>query len=272
MARPLTDMAFEPYFHEGSGQPLVLLHGGTGTWHAWSALLPTLVEQHEVLAPTLPGHHGGQPLKDPVDIGAFADGVERVMDDVGFDRAHLAGNSLGGWTAIELARRGRALSVVALSPAGGWPVGERRVRRIFAGTDRLMRTTRPLMRWTMRSRVVRRLGFRYVAAHGDRLTTDAALVAIEGALNTDLMGPGHAIFEHVCDAVEDPGVPILVAWGEKDRLLPSPRYSDGWRRAVPCAEWRVLPGVGHLPMYDDPDLVAATIIDWVARAGESDRR
>ena len=189
------------------------------------------------------------------------------MDTAGFRRAHVAGSSLGGWTALELARRGRALSVVALSPAGGWPDGDRRVRRIFVGTDRLMRTSRPLLRLTMRSRIVRRVGFRYVAARGDRLTRDAALVAIEGALNADLLGPGHAIFDQACTELEDPGVPILMAWGEKDRLLTAARYSERWRRAVPGAEWRVLPGVGHLPMYDDPDLVAATITDWAAAAG-----
>ncbi len=266
MARPLTSQTFEPSFRGGSGKPLVLLHGGTGTWHAWSALLPDLTNDHDVVAPTLPGHHGGPPLEAPVDIGTFADGVERVMDEAGFDHAHVAGYSLGGWTALELARRGRALSVVALSPAGGWAEGDRRVRRIFLGTDRLLRVSRPLLPLTMRSKIIRRLGFRYVAARGDRLTKEAALIAIEGALHADLLGPGQAIFDQVCDEVAGTGVPILVAWGDKDRLLLPRHYAEGWRRAIQAAEWRVLPGVGHIPVFDDPDLVATTIRAWVAEA------
>jgi pimeloyl-ACP methyl ester carboxylesterase len=265
MNRPLTDLTFEPSFRGGSGPPLVLIHGGTATWHVWKTGLPTLIGNHDVLAPTLPGHHGGPPFDRPVDIGVFADGVEQAMDRAGFERAHLAGNSLGGWTALELARRGRARSVVALSPAGGWPPGDRRVRRIFLDTDRRLRASRALLPLLMRFAAVRRLGFRLVAEHGERLTTAEALTVIEGALRADLQG-GQSIFDHVCEEIADPGVPVLLAWGERDRLFPSPRYTDAWRRAVPYGEWRTLPGVGHLPMIDDPELVAVTIRDWAAQA------
>ena len=87
-------------------------------------MLPALERRHDVLAPTLMGHAGGPPLPDgPLD-GALLDAVERAMDDAGFETAHVAGNSLGGYLALQLAMRGRARSVVAFAPGGGWAAGD----------------------------------------------------------------------------------------------------------------------------------------------------
>src|SRR3954468_21418228 len=111
MGRIMTTMA----------EPLLLVHGFTDTRATWTPLLPHLSEHHELLVPTLTGHRGGPPIPpgmtDP--LATMADGLERVLDEAGHDKAHLVGNSLGGWLAFELAHRGRALSVVAISPALG---------------------------------------------------------------------------------------------------------------------------------------------------------
>src|ERR687896_469332 len=104
----------------GSGEPLVLIHGVGHTWRGWKPMLPLLERDFDVLAVDLPGFGrspslpaGTEPTPE-----ALADAVERAMDAAGFDRAVLCGNSLGGWIALELARRGRASSAVAISPAG----------------------------------------------------------------------------------------------------------------------------------------------------------
>src|SRR5215212_11034830 len=116
-------------------EPLLLIHGFTDTAGTWRDLIPRLEPHHTVLAPTVTGHHGGPPL--PEDMGdptaAMADGLERVLDDAGHAKAHIVGNSLGGFLAFEMACRGRALSVVALSPAMGWETDEApaRTRRQF---------------------------------------------------------------------------------------------------------------------------------------------
>ncbi len=83
-------------------------------------MLPALERQHDVLAPTLPGHAGGPAIEAEISEAVLADAVERAMDEAGFETAHVVGNSLGGYVALQLAARGRALSVVALAPAGGW--------------------------------------------------------------------------------------------------------------------------------------------------------
>jgi pimeloyl-ACP methyl ester carboxylesterase len=112
-------MLFTPAHRGGSGPPLVLLHGFLDTWRVWELVLPALEREHDVLAPTLAGHAGGPPLPE-IAAGALADAVERAMDGAGFATAHVAGNSLGGHVALQLAARGRARTVVAFAPAGGW--------------------------------------------------------------------------------------------------------------------------------------------------------
>src|SRR4051794_26649567 len=124
----------------GSGEPLVLIHGIAGSWSIWRPILPALEARHDVLAVTLAGHDGGPPF--PADGGpsmqAVIDQVERDLDDAGFDTAHLVGNSLGGWAALELAKRGRARSVVALSPGGGLRSSSKEERRLKWHFKRMM--------------------------------------------------------------------------------------------------------------------------------------
>src|SRR5579862_3965804 len=107
----------------GARSPLLLIHGFTDTARTWDPLIPHLTRDHEVIAPTLLGHHGGPPIPfgmtDP--HVAMADALERELDEAGIARLAIVGNSLGGWLAFELAARGRATCVVALSPAHGWP-------------------------------------------------------------------------------------------------------------------------------------------------------
>ena len=96
---------------------------------------------HDVLAVNLAGRVGGPGLAvTSVSVNALVDAVERDLDAAGFDTAHVVGNSLGGWIALELASRGRARSVVALAPAGGWEQGsraERRLRTLFIRNHKL---------------------------------------------------------------------------------------------------------------------------------------
>src|SRR5574337_1572460 len=106
-------------YRAGTGTPLVLLHGALGSWRVWRPVLPYLEPFHEVYAPTLPGHRGGMPLAaDQAGFAGFADVLEAQLDEAGLAEVHLAGNSLGAAVALELARRGRARSVVAIAPPG----------------------------------------------------------------------------------------------------------------------------------------------------------
>src|SRR5437764_5149564 len=121
-----------PTYRGGFGEPLVLIHGGGGTRRLWRTTIPLLEPYHDVLAVTLAGHFGGSEIRQRgATLEALVDAVEADMDEAGFGTAHVAGGSLGGWVALELGRRRRARSIVAIAPAGGWEKGSREVRRVM---------------------------------------------------------------------------------------------------------------------------------------------
>ena len=265
------------HFRGGDGPPLVLIHGYANTWRVWEPVLPALTEHHDVLAPTLCGHHEGEPLAEGVEatVGALTDGIERAMDAAGFDTAHVAGNSLGGWVALDLGRRGRALSVNCLAPAGGWEHGsraERRLRRLFTMGRKLNDRFLPYAARLVRRPRVRKLMFRDVMRHPERLTPAQAAARMEAMT-------GCTVFWELMETIMRDGppdwlgevdAPTLVAWPEFDRILPEKGHSEPFRELVRGAEWRILPGVGHVPMADDPGLVSRTILDWAQAASRSE--
>ena len=252
-------------FRGGTGEPLVLLHGATSSWKIWRDVIPHLTEQFDVFAPNLPGHAGRPRPARPHTISDLADGLEADLDSAGIETAHLVGNSLGGWLAVELARRGRARSVVALSPAGGWHPGEKGVPRHFYSMRRMARAALVLPLFVLRSALLRRFALRAAAEHGDRLTPRQILASAKAARACVLHD-----FSALGDGIEpqrfiELKTPVLIAWSEHDRIIPAAQYTDRWRQEVPTATWRTLADVGHCPMYDDPDLVAQTILEWTAR-------
>jgi len=255
----------------GSGEPLVLIHGFSATRLTWEPVVETLERSFDVLAVNLAGHVGGPVFADtPVSLNALVDAVEQDLDAAGFETVHAVGNSLGGWIALELAARGRARSVVALSPAGGWERGsrsERRLATLFTRNHKLVIAQLPRIESLMRRPRLRHALLWQVAAHGERLPAVAAAQMMRDSVLCpvyfDLLeailrdGPPRTFDGVTC--------PVLLAWGTRDRIIPSPRYSRRLRNLLPNAEWVDLPGVGHIPMVDDPELVARTIIGFAGR-------
>src|SRR5215217_6576332 len=153
-----------PSIARSQREPLVLLHPLAMSARVWDAVTPWLESHHDVVALTALGHRGGvAATQRPVTVRALVDHTERALDEHGLDRPHLAGNSLGGWIAIELARRGRARTVCALSPAGTWVAGTPQqtdgVRKLRSSI-RAARLGRALpMSLLLRSPAVRRMVF-----------------------------------------------------------------------------------------------------------------
>src|SRR5438876_110660 len=160
-------------YRAGEGEPVVLLHGFTGMWRHWRPVLGDLVARYEVIAPTLSGHDGGPPFPAglPMTMAGASDSLERHLDDLGVGTAHMVGNSMGGSLAIELAKRGRARSVVAISPGGGWELEAhdregKRIARFFARQDRLMKAAKTRLPLIMRRPRSRQLALRDVMRRG----------------------------------------------------------------------------------------------------------
>ena len=106
----------------GSGEPLVLIHGIGSRWQVWEPILDRLASEREVIALDLPGFAGSPvpPPGTPAGVPSLTLLVGEFLDELGLDRPHVAGNSLGGWIALELAKLGRVRSATAHSPAGFW--------------------------------------------------------------------------------------------------------------------------------------------------------
>jgi pimeloyl-ACP methyl ester carboxylesterase len=250
----------------GAGEPLLLLHGVLGGAFMWRHVLPLLAHRHEVIAPSALGHlHGHAAPARPTRIADVIDDAERLLDRLGLARAHLAGNSMGGWVALELARRGRAKSVCALSPAGMWEGA-----RHAAATDKLRRAralsrlAAPVLPLVARIPLVRRISLRdnatSAAAVSPRDFVELAAAARACSVAEDLLAtPDSFAPLHVT-------CPTLIAWCEHDRIFPLAEYAERARERVLGAEHVTLRGVGHVPMMDDPRLVADTILSTTERS------
>ncbi|MGN6168519.1 MAG: alpha/beta fold hydrolase [Solirubrobacteraceae bacterium] len=259
-------------YRAGQGEPLVLLHGFMSTWHQWRPVLADLVPYFEVIAPTLAGHLGGPAYEeDENTLAAAGDAMEGRLNELAVGRAHLVGNSMGGALVLELAKRGRALSVVALAPGGGWAPdsGEAdRLARLFARQRLLARAFAPILPAAAKNPLVRRLAMHDVMYHGELVPPADVVQMLSASVHC-------TIFPRVIDALrsdrarvadlEQISAPTLIAWPRYDRLLPMARHADRFRTEIPNVEFRVLEGVGHVPTWDNPQLVADLIRDFAGR-------
>jgi pimeloyl-ACP methyl ester carboxylesterase len=264
-------------YEVGAGSHLVLLHGLGGTWHIWKPVLTALSSRHRVIAVTLPGHDGGRALPSGCEatVAVMADDLIEQLRQRGVTAAHVAGNSLGGWLALELARRGFAKSVVAFSPAGAWSTPKDYVE--ISRSFRILFALMPLMIFLagvfLGFAAVRRVLSRRTMEHGDRISA-GEMRAMFRAVNRTTMLPAllTTMGRDGPIAPLDAGrTPIRVVLGGSDRTIPFERYGRPLMQRVAAAEILTLAGAGHVPMYDDPQGVADAILAVTAGvdAGQS---
>lgn len=246
----------------GTGEPVVLLHGIGHRRQAWDPVVQMLAKEHEVIQVDLAGF-GESP--------AYPGRVPYTMDNAcrdlaqnfalwGVERPHVVGNSLGGAIALELGSRGLARSVVGLAPAGFFGRADR-----FTALGKLLvlKLTSYLpvaiVRPALRSGHGRRLLGRFLYEHGERISPEDFVADTLALRNGSAFFP--TLLQGTRYAYAKPlDVPTTIAWGTRDRILP---YSQSGRaqERLPRATHVALPGCGHVPMIDDPELVARVILD-----------
>jgi pimeloyl-ACP methyl ester carboxylesterase len=235
----------------------------------WRHVVPRLAPHHDTIALTAMGHRGGTRAGErPVVISHLLDDVERLFDSLGISTAHLAGNSMGGWIAIELARRGRARSVCALSPGGFWDVKSTDSARTVSVLKRTIEDTRRgrrLLPVLGLSSKFRRWAMARNAVNGDRLTRGELLDSADDVLGCTVAADLLATTDSIAP-MEPMPCPITLAWSAHDRVLPLKTAGARARETLPKAHFVVLEDVGHVPMFDDPDLVARTILETIRGA------
>lgn len=246
-------VAFE---RSGAGDPLVLLHPLGADRNVWRPVLELLCPLRDVVCVDLPGFGASPPLASdrPADPSALANAVVGLLARLGLDhgRAHLAGNSLGGWVALEVAAVGHAASVTAIAPAGLWSSSLQPKPQIARS---LVRLAEPLIGPAMRSTALRRVALASVAAHPERIPADQAATLIRSyAGASGFAAVNRAMRAGRFTGLAEIGVPVTLAWPDRDRLVDRPRQTPA------NVENLVLAGCGHVPMWDDPRAVAAALL------------
>ncbi|AXE84333.1 MULTISPECIES: alpha/beta fold hydrolase [unclassified Streptomyces] len=252
------------YTREGSGEPLLLLHGIGHHRQVWDPVLPALAAERDVIAVDLPGCGESPALPDGMahDLPTMNAVLAALCEALELDRPHVAGNSLGGLLALDLARARLVRSVTALSPAGFWNAAERRYAFAVLMTMRQIaqRMPLPVVERLARPALGRTLLTSTIYARPGRRSPEAviaetlALARAQGFSET--LRSGRTV-QFTDDIV---GTPVTVAWGNRDRLL-IPRQGVRAKGVIPRARLVKLPGCGHVPMNDDPALVARVVLD-----------
>ncbi|MBS4728958.1 alpha/beta hydrolase [Mycobacterium sp. SM1] len=250
----------------------MLLHPFLMSQLAWENVAQRLADtgRYEVFAPTMAGHNGGPPPHTRfLSSAVLADHVERQLDDLGWNTAHIVGNSLGGWVAFELESRGRARTVTAIAPAGGWKrwsVTKFEVIGKFAGGLPVW----VLARWLGPRMLLlpgsRRIGTLPISGSPDGVS-ERELSAI-----IDDLAHCPAYFQLLVKSLLLPGlmdlaataVPTQLVLCEKDRVVPPRRFSAYFTDHLPATTVvRTLDGLGHIPMFEAPQRVTEVIADFL---------
>ncbi len=241
----------------GNGDPVVLLHGIGGELGVWGPAIEPLSRVRDTIAIDLPGFGSSPALTDVAPTpAALAAAVGALLDGLGIDSAHIVGNSLGAWVALELARVGRADSVLGLCPAGLWaaPVLDPGAAT-RATAHRVVRRLGPLPRAPLLNSRARWIALRPFAAHPDRIPVDAAWRMIASHSRPSACDATRAaVRERYFDHLDDIEVPVLLAFGERDRLVRPV--------CLPACHWEsmMLPDCGHIPTWDNPQLITKLIL------------
>lgn len=251
----------------GSGEPLLLLHGIGSTHDDFTALRPQLDAHYRILAPDLPGHGDSPALPGRPTIAAMAAAIEADLDELGVGRVHVLGNSIGARIALELAVRGRARSVVAISPSGLNTPAERAYQGVVLGTNRLaLQTLRPLVPLAARTVVGRSLLLAGMRSTPWLSSEVEARALRDGFADADgfweMLWWG--ILTDVPTGLQRIDCPVILAQGTVDVIGAgqTPRYLA----TIPTARYVPLLGAGHAPQSDTPDAIVALVRQAAAQA------
>ncbi len=264
------------YHREGEGPPLVLLHGVGHHWQAWEPVIARLAGEFDVIACDSPGFGRSAALSAGIEpsIPAYADAFEWFFAELGLERPHVAGNSMGGAIALELGRGRAVSSVSAFSPAGFWTAWEVRLVQLSLGSlAGVPVALRPALEALARTDAGRTALFWQTFGHPASLPVEEAIATLRDAWASPAFEGALKAFRHYRFGAPAQlrSVPVTIAWGNRDRLLSYRRQAPRARALLPWATHVTL-GAGHVPFFDDPAAVVEVIRAVARRATAVDAR
>ncbi|HEX3932834.1 MAG TPA: alpha/beta fold hydrolase [Nocardioides sp.] len=260
------------YVKAGSGPVLLLLHGLGCTHRTWLPVLDALARRYTVIAPDLLGHGESDKPRADYSIGAFANGMRDLLTVLDVDKVTVVGHSLGGGVAMQFAYQfpERTERLVLVGSGGLGPEVSAAIRAITAtGFYQVMGAlTLPGVRQvgTAGLKALSRTGlkefrdFDEVAAIYESFRDPAARAAIRHVVRAVIDWQGQVVT--MADrAYLTEAMPMLVVWGEDDRVIP---VSHAARAAelAPKARIEVIPSAGHFPHKDHPERFVRILDDF----------
>jgi pimeloyl-ACP methyl ester carboxylesterase len=246
----------------GEGPPLLLLHGIGSQWRVFGPVLERLARERDVVAVDLPGFGASAPDDAAPTVENLAGAVQAFAGELGLERPHVAGSSMGGGIALELARRGAVASVTAVSPIGFWTDRERRwCQKSLRRSRRLVQVLAPAMPAILDTAAGRTLALGQYFGRAWKLTGEQALEVVRSVSAATAFDAALEQFSNhrFHDPDELRRVPVTVAWGDRDYLLLY-RQSRRAQRMLPWGRHVTLAGCGHVPFSDDPALLADVLL------------
>lgn len=242
------------FTHDGSGEPLLLIHGIGSRRQVWDPVIPKLRTERSTFAVDLPGFNETSLGDIEPTVEGYTDALVEFCAEQKIDRPHVAGNSLGGAVALEFGKRGLARSVTAFSPIGFWSLtGLAWCQFALRNVRRLGPTMQPLLPALAHTAVGRTslaglfygrptlLDWETVVADSKAFLTAPAFDAVSDSFDQYVFGEPGALAS----------TPVAIAWGRRDLLLPDRSQARRARQALPRARHLLLPGCGHVPFSDD---------------------
>jgi pimeloyl-ACP methyl ester carboxylesterase len=229
-------MYYETY---GDGSPLVLLHGGMLTIDLnFATLIPALAERHRVVGVELQGHGRTATVDRRITPAALASDVVGLLDQLGIDRAHVFGHSMGGAVALELAVSSpeRVRSVVAASVT----VRPDGMHADFSDPDRMATSSRMP---TQQDFAELSEAYQRLSPHPERFE---AFLAELSASNEDLKGWTDQQLAGI-------GAPTLLVIGDHD--FTTVEHAALMLELIPGSQLAVLPGTTHMQVTRRPELL-----------------
>jgi pimeloyl-ACP methyl ester carboxylesterase len=255
------------HVRRGRGEPLILLHSLGGSLVQWSPVLDRLAAEREVIAVDMPGFGESPELPDGISPRAanLATAVLDFFDALGIEETPaIAGISLGAWVAIECARQGGVSAAVGICTAGFWRRAPGNADGIIVRRRRRRRFARPLIRPLMATARGRRRALGRFIHRPERLRAGEAEALAKAYVTAPAYEEASALMR--AGRIEDlkaVRVPVTLAWGEHDELVRNKPLPE---RLLPKGvEQVMLPGCGHVPTWDDPELVARVVLAGARR-------
>ncbi|MFP3547193.1 alpha/beta fold hydrolase [Rhizobium sp. SIMBA_035] len=258
----------------GHGEPLVLLHGLGGSARSWDLVVPELQKHRRLILLNLPGH-GGSPLtSDAATFDGMVAAVEAFLETRGITSIDVVGSSLGGRIVLELARRGRVRSAIALDPGGFWHGWERHY--IFAslmGTIKLIRALgsqrKILAKPGIRSVSIRQLSHKPSALSQPFVEQEIRSCAAASNFE-DIVRDLTSITAQVGPAASHVRS-VAIGWGRQDKLC-FPSQATRAQMAFPGSTLRWFDACGHFPIWDQPSLTVQFILQCLDLERNSDEQ